>query len=508
MSNAKSGGSMFEVIKKYRHFLLPLSLVVIFDITLLAMNYGISAQLEASSININISGRQRMLSQKMTKSLLLMHYQQEQGFDTQAAYQEVMEAMALFDQTLKAMSFGGETLSADGHLIEVGQLKETVIQKTLMQSLALWEPLYRSIQQMQLSDSTLDKLVDAMVADNLQLLALMNKLTNQLEASAKRQTYLLRGLQTIIVILILLSFAMAINRLIRREQYFSKLMEKSSDIVIGINSATSRITFISASVKLLLQNDEMYYLGQPYHRLFSQESASRISHLLLLAKRFRPLPYSRCEVQLVRADNELIDAEMLLQLNRSEDGRTIELSADIRDITERKQLELALTEMAHKDSLTGLANRAQFSLLAHQAILQAQRKGSSLAMMFIDLDDFKSVNDLYGHHIGDALLIEVAQRISQRLRACDTVFRIGGDEFVVLLSDVSQNQHIQAVGEKIIATLSEPMMIEDCPCQVGASIGIARYPEDGEDIDALLKAADEAMYRVKQSGKNAVAFVT
>ncbi|THK40400.1 sensor domain-containing diguanylate cyclase [Methylophaga sp. SB9B] len=448
-----------------------------------------------------------MLSQKMTKSLLLMHYQHQQGMDTQAAYHEVMDAMSLFDQTLKAMSLGGETLSADDQLIQVKQLKETVIQRTLMQSIELWEPLYSSIQQMQLNDSALNVLVDAMVADNLQLLYLMNKLTNQLEASAKRQTYLLRGLQTIIVILILLSFGMAINRLIRREQYFSKLMEKSSDIVIGINSATSRITFMSASVKLLLQHDEMYYLGQPYHRLFSQESASRISHLLLLAKKFRPLPYNRCEVQLVRADNELIDAEMLLQLNRSEDGRTIELSADIRDITERKQLELALTEMAHKDSLTGLPNRAQFSLLAEQAILQAQRKSSSLAMMFIDLDDFKSVNDMFGHHVGDALLIEVANRISQRLRASDTVFRIGGDEFVLLLSDVSHNQHLQHVGDKIIAALSEKILIDNCPCQVGASIGIARYPDDGEDIDALLKAADEAMYRVKQSGKNAVAFV-
>ncbi|MBN46359.1 MULTISPECIES: diguanylate cyclase domain-containing protein [unclassified Methylophaga] len=498
---------MLEVIKKYRFFLLPLGLVAFFDITLLAMNYGLSAQLEASSININIAGRQRMLSQKMTKSLLLMHYQQKQGIDTQAAHQELMDAMELFDQTLTAMRYGGETLSADSQPIRVKQFNETVIQKTLMQSLALWEPLYRSIQQMQLSESALEELVNAMVADNLQLLALMNKLTNQLETAAKRQTYLLRGLQTIIVILILLSFAMAINRLIRREQYFSKLMEKSSDIVIGINSATSRITFISASVKLLLQRDESYYLGHPYHRLFSQESASRISHLLLLAKKFRPLPYNRCEVQLIRADNALIDAEMLLQLNRSEDGRTIELSADIRDITERKKLELALTEMAHKDSLTGLANRAQFSLMAEQAILQAQRKSSSLAMMFIDLDNFKSVNDICGHHVGDALLVEVAQRINQRLRASDTVFRIGGDEFVVLLSDVAQNQHLQTVGDKIIAALSEKILIDNCPCQIGASIGIARYPEDGENIDALLKAADEAMYRVKQSGKNAVAFV-
>jgi len=498
---------MFEVISKYRHFLLPLSLVIIFDITLLAMNYRISVQLEASSININIAGRQRMLSQKMTKSLLLMHYQQNQGLNTDAAFEELMEAMSLFDQTLNAMINGGETLSANGQLIQVEQFKETVIQKTLKQSIELWEPLYRSIQQMQHRESALEQLVNAMVADNPQLLALMNKLTNQLEASAKRQTYLLRGLQSIIVILILLSFVMAISRLIRREQYFSKLMEKSSDIVIVINSASGNITFISASVKLLLQHEERYYLGQHYHRLFDQESATRISHLLLLAKKFRPLPYSRCEVQLVRADNALIDAEMLLQLNRSEDGRTIELSGDIRDITERKQLELALTEMAHKDSLTGLANRAQFSLLAEQAILQAQRKGTSLAMMFIDLDNFKSVNDDCGHHVGDALLKEVAQRIGQRLRASDTVFRIGGDEFVVLISDVAKDTHLQTVGDKIIATLSEKMVIDNCPCQVGASIGIARYPEDGENIDALLKAADEAMYRVKQSGKNAVAFV-
>ena len=145
--------------------------------------------------------------------------------------------------------------------------------------------------------------------------------------------------------------------------------------------------------------------------------------------------------------------------------------------------------------------------MAKQAILQAQRNGESLAMMFIDLDDFKKVNDVCGHHVGDALLVEVAKRIHQRLRASDTVFRIGGDEFVVLLSDVMQNQHLRAVGDKIITTLSEPMRIDNCPCQIGASIGIARYPDDGENIDALLKAADQAMYKAKQSGKNAVAFV-
>ncbi|HSG92269.1 MAG TPA: GGDEF domain-containing protein, partial [Methylotenera sp.] len=217
-------------------------------------------------------------------------------------------------------------------------------------------------------------------------------------------------------------------------------------------------------------------------------------------------PYSRCEVQLTRAAGQLIDAEMLLQITRSEDGRSSELSADIRDISERKQLENALTELAHTDSLTGLPNRSQFNLRVEQTLNQARRLKQSVAIMFIDLDDFKAVNDDYGHHIGDALLLEVAQRMGCSLRAADTVFRIGGDEFVVLLENMPQQLHIQLVGDKIIRALSQKIIIEGCPCQIGASIGIACFPEDGLDIEALIRAADKAMYRVKQNGKNAVAF--
>ncbi len=122
------------------------------------------------------------------------------------------------------------------------------------------------------------------------------------------------------------------------------------------------------------------------------------------------------------------------------------------------------------------------------------------------MDDFKAINDDFGHHIGDALLREVTNRMSCSLRAADSVFRLGGDEFVVLLQNISQQLHIQLVGDKIIRALSQTILIEGHACQIGSSIGIACYPQDGRDIEALLRAADKAMYQVKQSGKNAVAF--
>lgn len=498
--------SLFNILRKYRHFLLPLGLVVVLDITLLAMNYVISAQLEVSSVHINIAGRQRMLSQKMSKALLLIHYQQQNGADSQAAYQELKTAVALFDTTLNAFYLGGQTQTADQDVINIPREQQTSVRQTLTAAISLWQPLRDDLLKINQQPAVIEQLINRMAADNLKLLALMNTLTNQLEKQAKQRTYLLRGLQTIVLILILLSFALAIQRLVRREQYFGKLTEKSSDIVLGIDAGSSKITFISASVKHLLQQEQTYYLGQHFDRLFSEKSAAQVAHLLLLTKRHKPLPYSRCEVHMKRADGQLIDAEMLLQITRSEDGRSSELSADIRDISDRKQLEKALTELAHTDSLTGLPNRSQFNLRAEQALHEARRLNQSVAFMFIDLDDFKAINDEFGHHIGDALLREVTKRMSCSLRAADSVFRLGGDEFVVLLQNTSQQLHIQLVGDKIIRALSQTIMIEGHPCRIGASIGIACYPDDGRDIEALLRAADKAMYQVKQSGKNAVAF--
>ncbi|AFJ02216.1 diguanylate cyclase/phosphodiesterase (GGDEF & EAL domains) with PAS/PAC sensor(s) [Methylophaga frappieri] len=501
--------SILEVLYKYRRFLLPLGLVMVMDILLLAMNYAITAQLEASSLNINIAGRQRMLSQQINQSLLHIERIQARGEGgDDAVYQDLTNAVSLFDETLRGFLEGGEVTGADGQRSRIEPLQKSAARLLLNDAAQLWMPVQRSLAKVTLEPEAISAVIDNVLTVNRSLLIMMNDLTNHLEVQAKQQTYQLRGLQTIVVMLILMSFSLAIYRLIRREQYFGKLMEKSSDIVLGINAANRRITFISSSVKRLLQHDESYYLGQSFDRLFSPQSQAQVAHLLLLVKRHKPLPYQRCEVQLHRADEELIDAEMLLQVTRSEDGRSTEISADIRDISDRKQLEKALTEQAHTDSLTSLPNRTQFTIRATQILQQARRQGRSVAIMFVDLDNFKAINDDYGHHIGDALLKAVATRLAGSLRAADSVFRFGGDEFVVLLDDVPSQASIRLVGNKIIRALSDIFVIEEQRCQIGASIGVACFPRDGGEVEKLLKMADKAMYQVKQTGKSALAFAS
>lgn len=499
---------MLNVIQKYRHFLLPLVLVVILDLTLLAMNFAITAQLEATSTEINLAGRQRMLSQKISKAVMQLHYQHHNGGVEQQTFDELNDASRLFEQTLQAFENGGRALDGSGQLIQLSAQQNRDVQSTLQQTQQYWQPLQTQLSLLLEDIAVLPATIKQVADSNLVLLELMNQLTSQMEQHARQQTYLLRGLQTIIVILILLSFTLAVYRLVRRDQYFSGLMEKSSDIVIGIGTRQADITFISASVKSLLSHDESYYIGHHISRLFDKDSCEQLQSLLKQVKLDGHLLEDRIEVHLLNADGEQVIAEMLMQTSTSEDGRFTEISGDIRDISERKQLELSLTEMAHTDTLTGLPNRSQFQHIAEHEINLPGAQTAGLALMFIDLDDFKAVNDQYGHNIGDQLLVEVARRIAAALRTTDTVCRFGGDEFVVWFSHIHSQQDLQTIGHKIISSLSEPIHIEECVCHIGASIGIARYPADGDDPEAMLRAADQAMYQVKHQGKNALAFVS
>jgi len=158
--------------------------------------------------------------------------------------------------------------------------------------------------------------------------------------------------------------------------------------------------------------------------------------------------------------------------------------------------------LATYDMLTGLPNRLLLYRLLIQAIARAQRQDQRLALMFVDLDRFKAVNDRLGHHAGDQLLVEIARRLRACVRANDVVGRLAGDEFVVLLEDVRTSEDVLAVAEKIRHTVQEPVLIAGQPVQVGASIGIALYPEHGRTGEELLRRADVAMYDVKAAGRD------
>lgn len=194
-------------------------------------------------------------------------------------------------------------------------------------------------------------------------------------------------------------------------------------------------------------------------------------------------------------------------------GRIVGIIGINRDISARKRAELALREseerfrhLAHYDGLTSLPNRALFYDRLKQAIAQAARQGWILGVMLVDLDHFKEVNDSLGHAAGDLLLNQVAARLSSAVRSGDTVARLGGDEFAVILGHLTAPADAGIVAQKILALLAEPFALESRSAAAGASIGIALYPADGADQDALVKGADAAMYRAKSAGRNGYRF--
>jgi diguanylate cyclase (GGDEF)-like protein/PAS domain S-box-containing protein len=179
--------------------------------------------------------------------------------------------------------------------------------------------------------------------------------------------------------------------------------------------------------------------------------------------------------------------------------RTAELQAEI---VERRQAEARVHHMAYHDALTGLPNRALLAERLDRAMLAARRDGRKLALLFIDLDRFKTINDSLGHLTGDYLLKEVAQRLCRVVRASDTVARLGGDEFVVLVPGVQTLAECGLVGDKIIDALAGPVEFEGRSLHISPSIGICLYPDDGEDVASLMRKADTAMYQAKAAGRN------
>ncbi|MHB8624192.1 MAG: sensor domain-containing protein, partial [Sulfuricaulis sp.] len=173
-----------------------------------------------------------------------------------------------------------------------------------------------------------------------------------------------------------------------------------------------------------------------------------------------------------------------------------------RDITERKQAEQRLVYLAQYDALTGLPTRVLFHDRANHALARAHREEKLVAIMYLDLDNFKQVNDGMGHHVGDELLKAVAQRITSCLRDVDTVSRMGGDEFTVILESIPHIDNATIVAEKILEVMQEAFHIDGTVIHITISIGITIYPMDDQDLVNLLKDADQAMYRAKQAGRN------
>ncbi len=172
------------------------------------------------------------------------------------------------------------------------------------------------------------------------------------------------------------------------------------------------------------------------------------------------------------------------------------------DISELKRLQKELGQMAHSDELTGLPNRTLLFDRLDQTMIQAHRNHSRFALLYADLDGFKAVNDSHGHQVGDELLQAVARRLTFCVRESNTVARIGGDEFIIILNDLNHLEGPSVVARKLLEALTAPFSLGNVVCRIGVSIGISIYPDDAEDAQTLISCADFAMYEVKRTSKN------
>jgi len=202
----------------------------------------------------------------------------------------------------------------------------------------------------------------------------------------------------------------------------------------------------------------------------------------------------------LRGTGERIDVEAHATATELEGRRAV--LGTLFDITERKREEARVAWQALRDPLTNLSNRAQFMERLRQELAEARRQHRRFAIVYVDLDRFRFVNDTWGRNVADTLLQSLGLRLRRRVREVDTVARVGGDEFVILMPDIREEENLSAIAQKVLTAVARPVLIEGRMLEVTASIGIACYPEDGDDPDVLLRNADNAMYRAKELGLN------
>ncbi|GEM_PF-2132926 len=214
------------------------------------------------------------------------------------------------------------------------------------------------------------------------------------------------------------------------------------------------------------------------------------------------------ELEVYRKDRTTIWISVNARIARDENGNPVFIEGFVTDITERKRAQDHIRYLAQHDALTGLPTRVVFRDRIALALAQARRENRHVAVLFIDLDHFKHINDSLGHQVGDRLLRAVAARLQHCLREVDSVARLGGDEFVIGLPGIDTGNDAASVARKAIEALTRPLTVDEHELHISASIGISFYPTDGEDVDALMRAADTAMYHAKEKGRNNYQFFT
>lgn len=293
------------------------------------------------------------------------------------------------------------------------------------------------------------------------------------------------------------------SRALKAEKQLNKTIVQSSPLAIYTRDKNGMVTGWNAACERIFGWTEAEVLGKPLPTIppDKRDESAGLRQQLLAGQ-----PNIQMEGQRYRRDGSVVDLLITLSPLYDESGEIEGVLAIATDITERKAAEKRIEFLAHHDALTGLPNRRLIQARFDQAVAFANRDGRKVALVFMDLDHFKSINDTLGHAVGDAYLQEIAQRLAAAVRGTDILSRQGGDEFLLVLSGLTGKEDIPPVLNKLAERMREPVQVPDLELGISMSIGVALYPEDGNNFEELLKKADMAMYRAKQEGRNTYRF--
>ncbi|MEW8110576.1 MAG: EAL domain-containing protein [Candidatus Thiodiazotropha endolucinida] len=304
---------------------------------------------------------------------------------------------------------------------------------------------------------------------------------------------------------------------LQESESLHKFIVNNSPDMIYLLDHEGRFAFINERVKSLLGYDQKEIIGEHFSKLIHTEDIER-AHFTFNERRAGERATRSAELKLSSKNNNgsrffdsgTVPVELSsIGIYTTNDDKTksfIGTYGVARDISERKQAEELIKYQLYHDLLTNLPNRSLFRDRLNMAMAQSKRSGKKLAIMYLDMDRFKIINDSLGHYVGDELLKMVGQRLRSELREADTLARVGGDEFNLLVPEINDIQDARNLAEKILRLTLEPYIIKNEEIFISFSIGISIYPSDGDTKDSLIKHADIAMYKVKNAGKNGYAF--
>lgn len=286
------------------------------------------------------------------------------------------------------------------------------------------------------------------------------------------------------------------KRLLNSEYNYRMLIENLPETVI--KQCGGLINLINpAGVQLLGQSNEADVIGRSLWDFVSSEQQEEIDGVIAdLSEKSTGATAPILTVKLSRSEGEIIWVEMKIVLIKTKELKEIQLV--LRDITSKREYESRLKHLAYHDPLTGLKNRTIFTDIISESIMKAEKSNTQLSIMYIDIDRFKSINDTLGHMVGDELLKQFANRLSETVRQKDIACRTGGDEFLVLLQHIPSEHIVEKIAKRLIASFQKPFYIDDKEIELTVSIGISIYPHDGLIGRDLIHHADVALYEAKK----------